>query len=110
MIEMSEESRELVAELSSMTGLDSEQVSKMLNRIAEANDGREEGLEFHLDSEVAQRAPPGWPSLSKGELVDVKGILLEVMGMQSGLLLLKPRGPSSALIRRLANPAKKEQR
>jgi len=51
----------------------------------------------------------GWPQFTPGELIRVRGIWFEVAGTGGGMLHLRPRGPSSALLRRLAR-AKQRRR
>ena len=54
-------------------------------------------------------ASSAWPQFSPGELIRVRGIWFEVAGTDGGMLRLRPRGPSSALLRRLAK-AKERRR
>jgi len=51
----------------------------------------------------------GWPQFAPGELIRVRGIWFEIAGTDGGMLHLRPRGPSSALLRRLAR-AKQRKR
>jgi hypothetical protein len=45
--------------------------------------------------------PPQWPTFARGDLVCLKGIWFEVVAA-GATLVLRPRGPSSALLRRIA--------
>lgn len=93
---MQKRPQDLEDEIAGITGMDAGQVKGVLERV-----------------EIAEEEPvtvPGWPTLTSGELIDIKGIWFEVAGMQSGLLYLKPRGPTRALVKRLAKKAKHEGR
>lgn len=99
-----DEAKSLIEQLVEMTGMPAEEVEANLEHLAN------EGTPAQDNLSGQGKPPDGWPTLATGELVDIKGIWFEVRGMHNGLLALQPRGPSSALLRRIAKRQKKQKK
>jgi len=103
-----DEAKSLIEQLIEMTGMPAEDVEANLEHLAAQENPPGQGKSSEPMSPTAFNKPPdGWPTLATGELVDIKGIWFEVRGMHNGMLALQPRGPSSALLRRVAKRQKK---
>lgn len=104
---MQKQPEDLADEIAGVTGMDTGQVKGMLERVDATGETAAPSLREKGPEEIT---PPGWPTLTTGELIDIKGIWFEVAGMESGLLYLKTRGPTRALIKRLAKKAEHGKR
>lgn len=104
-----DEAKSLIEQLIEMTGMSAEEVEANLEHLA--REGIPEPGNLPEQGNAPESKPPdGWPTLSTGEPVDIKGIWFEVRGMHNGLLTLQPRGPSSALLRRIARQQGRQKR
>lgn len=87
-----------VAELREVVdGMSQDEAERALRGISGADENAAQ-----LREPSTTRTIPGWPSFSKGELLDVKGIWFEVVGQRGGMMYLRPKGPTSALVKRIA--------
>lgn len=96
--------------IAALTGESPDHVAEKLRNLASDDDAARE-IEGIMHEADDSEVPEGWPRLTVGEMVQLKGYWFAVAGLDDqNRLVLVPRGPSSSLVRRVSGRGKKKRR